>query len=481
MMLRILGKLVYALDMTRFFLSIAAFMAIPLTLGTARADRPEIMSVEVPLSSLVAQDAGISKIIYLNRCKGGCQVKSGAVNNSLTNESTIGPPGTNTLTAFNGDDTEWSRVVKCVQEAYSPYNVTVTDVDPSPMFHGEAMVGGLPTEIGLPNNVGGVSPYAGCSPINNVITFTFSNLVSPSTDRALYLCGVIGQESAHSYGLDHEFDCSSPMTYLPYCGQSFFRNKNTDCGEYTTRVCRCGGTQNSHTSLLATFGPGTVPTGNPVSLITAPAAGATVPSGLAVVANASDRRGLTRAELWVNGYKWTTYEEKRTPDKQTGTFSIATPKNIPDGVMDIQLKAYNDLEMMTTSPTVTVTKGAPCATAATCGAGQQCAAGKCFWEAATGAVGDACEFPQFCESGKCEDLGDGLKCTKTCFAGVSGTCPENFECVAAGNGSLCATKADGGGGGGCCSVNGDTSTALLVNGGIGMLILGTLVGRRRKR
>jgi hypothetical protein len=473
--------MVYVLGMNRFSLAVAALVAAPLAFSSvAWADRPIISTVRVPESSLVGQESGIAKILYLNRCTGGCQVKTGSINNSITNETTIGRPGDNTLSAFNGDDTEWKAILKCVQEMYSPYDIQVTDVDPSPRFHGEAMVGGLPTEIGHRADSGGVSPSGGCNPINNVINFTFANVYTRGPGRAVELCGVIGQESAHSYGLDHEFDCSTPMTYLRLCGQPFFRNKNLKCGEFEgVRPCNCGATQNSHTSLLATFGPGTVTTGNPISSIVTPSGG-TVANGFTVVAMASDRRGLSRAEVLLNGYKWAEYTEKRTPDKQNGTISIQMPTNVPDGIIDIEVKAFNDLEMSTTSQKVTVTKGAACTSAATCAPGQQCAAGKCFWEPATGVVGDACEYPQFCESGKCEDLGAGPVCTKICFSGVEGTCPEKFECVNAGASNYCVAAASSDGGG-CCSVGGGNETALLVNGGIGAMLAMLLLGRRRRK
>lgn len=466
------------------FAFVAAVLAVaaPAMAETPQTARPRILDVEVPESSIVGREATLSNIIYLNRCKGGCTLQGGSINDSRSNATTI--PGDNSshiLTEFNGDDTEWAAIVQCVKEMYSPYNVVITETDPGAVtFHQEAMVGGTPGEMNMSNDVGGVSPYAGCSPINSVINFTFANSYPKNSGRAQLLCGVIGQESAHGYGLDHEFDCSTPMTYLNYCGQSFFRNKNLKCGEFATRACRCGATQNSHASLTGTFGPGTPITGNPTAKVLSPANGASVSGSFIVGVDAADKRGIDRIELWLNGYKWAEYTEKRTPDKQVGTIVINAPANVPNGVIDVQVKAFNDIQLNTTSATVTVTKGAPCTSADSCATGQKCEAGKCFWDAPTGQLGDACDYPQFCVGGRCEDAGGGKSCTQTCFVGVAGTCPENFECVAAGAAGLCFAAAPAEGGG-CCSVGQDTDATLLVNAGIGALFLGLVVGRRKRK
>ena len=93
----------------------------------------------------------------------------------------------------------------------------------------------------------------------------------------------IAQASAHSFGLDHTFDCSDPMTYLPACGQQFFRNKEMDCGEYTPRSCRCGdNAEDPHVRLLAIFGQGITPPA-PVVTLGFPADGATVANDFSVI------------------------------------------------------------------------------------------------------------------------------------------------------------------------------------------------------
>ena len=154
------------------------------------------------------------------------------------------------------------------------------------------------------------------------------------------------------------------------------------------------------------------------------------------------------------------------------------PGEIPDSIYDVVVKAYDDLEIVTSSTTVTVTKGAAggCASAASCLEGQKCEAGKCFWDAPTGEVGDACTFPQACLSGNCSDStiqGDGI-CTQSCVVGIADACPMGLDCIATGNSGICyfATAA------GCCSTsNSRTPWAPFLLGG---LVFGFVMFRRRR-
>src|SRR5262249_60972693 len=96
----------------------------------------------------------------------------------------------------------------------------------------------------------------------------------------------VGKETAHAWGLDHEYDCTDPMTYLPACGgQRFFRNKDSKCGTDAPGDCNCDGqcqnsgpTQNSHQRIVGVFGPGT-------SIVPAPTAALTAPKEHATAGN----------------------------------------------------------------------------------------------------------------------------------------------------------------------------------------------------
>jgi hypothetical protein len=192
---------------------------------------------------------GPATIVYVNRCVGGCQVRSGN-NSSINNTSTI-IDGTRNLTEFAHGDARFEEVVACLDKVFSPFNMRITATDPGNVPHHEAIVAGTPGQAGFGNGTGGVSPYS-CGVIDNSITFTFANAIGSNLAD---LCDTAAMEIAHSFGLDHEVNCEDPMTYLTGCGEKRFIDADVPCGENAARPCRCGGTtQNSFRSLVAAVG-----------------------------------------------------------------------------------------------------------------------------------------------------------------------------------------------------------------------------------
>jgi MYXO-CTERM domain-containing protein len=307
-------------------------------------------------------------------------------------------------------------------------------------------------------------------------------------DRVYNICWTAAQESAHNYGLDHAFQysdgqsaCNDPMTYRTDCGgEKFFRNKGALCGENTVRACICPGNQDSHQKLLTLFGPGTVITPPPTVSIVLPAPGAVIASGAAVQAKSYSQRGVARVELWLNNHKWA--EAKGAAFGSQGqpetTYALTLPNNVPNSVIDIVTKSYDDLEEETDSATVTVTKVAPCATADTCLKGQKCEAGKCFWDPPTGAIGVSCTYNEFCIDGLCAGPDTQQICTKNCILGSTDACPMGFDCVATADTMGICLPPDSGG---CCSVDHESSHAIWVHAGLGALVIGLVLRRRRRR
>ena len=467
-----------------------------------RKDPKDIKLARGPVERTTPHVGAISNVIYLERCKGGCTIRKGA-NDARAYTSTI-PDGQGEFQIGEfqnaaGDtgpdaDTEWNMLVKCVQEVYSPFNVQVTDVKPpaSVVTYHMDIVAGLPSDVNLPNSIGGVSPGgAACNGADNWITYSFANLWNGTpVTRTWTLCGVVAQESAHAFGLDHAWShsdgtssCNDPMTYRNDCGgQQFFRNDQMTCGEYQGRACMCGGLQNAHQRLINVFGPGTPITSPPTVTLNLPAAGTTtVTSGAAFSVTAFAQRGIKAVELWVNGYKWGQALAAKwgVNGQPESTYTIALPSGVPDGVMDVVLKAKDDIDV-TTEATITVTKGAPCADASACAAGQKCEAGKCFWEPAAGVLGDECTFDQFCVSGVCAGTSDDKKfCTRECVVDSTASCEEGFRCEEGstlGKGFCIPGSADEGGGGCATSEDATPSAALL----LGLFGLGLVVVRRRR-
>jgi MYXO-CTERM domain-containing protein len=106
--------------------------------------------------------------------------------------------------------------------------------------------------------VGGVSPFTeDCGVIPNSIVFTFAGVYGSAYRD---ICETAAQEVSHSFGLDHEYQCKDPMTYLSGCGDKAFQDNLERCGEYSARTCWCGGTtQNSVAMLRERLGPRETP------------------------------------------------------------------------------------------------------------------------------------------------------------------------------------------------------------------------------
>ena len=116
-------------------------------------------------------------------------------------------------------------------------------------------------------------------------------------------------------------------------------------------------------------------------------------------------------------------------------------------MIDIVVKAYDDIDAETVAPAVTVTKGAPCTSADTCAKGQKCEEGRCFWDPPAGQLGDPCEYNQFCISNNCISTTAGDQyCSQPCVVGVEDSCPMGFMCTGeAGQSGLCVFTPDSGG------------------------------------
>lgn len=237
-------------------------------------------------------------ILYLNRCEGGTTITAGwPDDNTIDRSGILG--GTVTFPPYPYGDASWAEVVAHTQQIYAPFGIVVTDVDPSPMPHDEAIVCGSGGLAGF-GGAGGVAPFT-CDVIDKPITFTFPESLGgdPRT-----IAEVIAQESAHAWGLEHEYKCEDPMSYLSGCGDKTFQDGDYQCGEYSPRACDCGGaTQNSYQYILSLFGPATPDEHAPTATIVAPVDGDVfeVGSSFDVAVEVADDNEVVRVSLYLDG------------------------------------------------------------------------------------------------------------------------------------------------------------------------------------
>jgi hypothetical protein len=443
-------------------------------------------------------DGGTTACTNSSQCSGTCTGSGGTTCVGGTHNGGSCSTAADCMDTCATADYEWNAIMQCLKDVYSPFNVTVSDTAPGGgVSFTEDFIAGTPADIGYgTTSTGGIAP-GGCTAQDNVVSFSFSNINwGTGQDRIWTLCAVAGQETAHAFGLEHEYSfatplfqsqdstCMDPMTYRTDCGgEKFFRNAPSNCGEYMVRPCFCGGLQNSYQKILDVFGQGTSTIPAPTASILLPAANAMVQGQFIVDASTGSRRGVTRVELWLNGYRWV-----ETIGAQFGgngqpnpsTYQLAAPANVPNSVIDVQIKSFDDVGLEGDSPVVTVTKGSPCQDATPCLTGQMCANGRCFWNPPTGMLGDPCTYDQFCVSGMCSPTTTNQVCSQTCTVGVQDACPSGYDCVMLSgvNGFCYPSSGSGGGGGGCCETG--SSGSGWASGGMAMLVLG-LVAKRRRR
>lgn len=299
------------------------------------------------VSAVLAQ----SKIIYLNH--NGVTLTPGN-NDSRTQRSTIASQQT-TIAPWAVNATVWNATVACMRDMFKAYDVQVTDVDPGAANHIEAVFGGSPTQLGMPNNVAGVSPFTtDCSIIENSIVFTFTDVIPADAQTA---CEIMSQEVAHSFGLDHELLASDPMTYLPYNGNRTFQNQAVSCGENTARPCgingsTCRANQNSVTLLSERLGTAGTPgdTIAPTVGITSPSNNATVPPGFTINFTATDNIAVSMATLYVDG--------TAAGSLTAAPFSFVTSATVSEGQHTFKIEATDGINLNAQEITVTIKKGA---------------------------------------------------------------------------------------------------------------------------
>lgn len=460
-----------------------ALVAFAATAASAETVRPRLELVPTHVDPASVPMVVNSKIIFLNRCVGGCKLTSGYTD-SRTNKSQI---GAGTLSAFSFGDTAWNNVVNCVKSTFSRFNVEVTDKDPGPYVdHFEVMVAGSPGQIGLSSGIGGIAEYSCQSPgvctsyLPDTIVFDFAAVYSGYPNRDLEICAVAAQEIAHTWTLDHVTDASDPMTYFDYSGMRQFKDNvqcGSDCVNGTSpfgltcsgnaHTCMSTGTatQNEVQILTKLFGPAGAKA--PTLTMSNPKNGSAQPAGFTINVDCQSSDGVQEVQYSIDGTLKTT--------QAAPPFSYPTPANLAMGSHRVTVLCASKLQAISTA-TADVIIGAPCGTDADCPAGNICYGSACIaGPDAAGGLGATCTQSSDCVNGACANDGKTMACVIPCDLAAN-ACPDGFGCLDAGGGMGVCWVSDNSG---CCDTSGRSA-------GTGPILLGlgfaaVFVTRRRRR
>jgi hypothetical protein len=418
--------------------ALVAAMLSPVTVAFAQdgeeESRPHGIYIPVPEPEQpegMAFGAGARTILFLN--PNGGRYSTGWADDSTQNVSSILSFEAD-IPAYPFGAGSWDTFMTCMRGLYAPFDIEVTDVDPGDAAHMEVVVGGHPNHIGMGSGIGGVAPLT-CGVVPNAVAYAFPETYG---DDPQGICEAAGQESAHAFGLDHEYLCEDILTYLFGCGPKSFQDQDVSCGEYGARQCYCGGaTQNSYQYLMGVLGPAENDA-PPTVEITSPEDGAGVPPGFAVEAAASDDGAIDRLELYVDG--------ALQGADDAAPWSFTTPADLGAGPHEIEVRAIDDGAHTTADRiTVRVDPVSDPGDDDPVGPGDPDDPGVDPGDPddpiLPGDFGAPCDDGAVCTSNACANAvsGDGY-CTEEC---AEGECPLGYECSTLDVGSYCLFAGDG--------------------------------------
>ncbi len=200
---------------------------------------------------LTSRDASARVVVYLEQ--GGASLTAGADAAARARSSVLIGRGLDEarVPGWSRSDADWQRTVACVQRGFAAWQVDVVDERPASGEFIMAVVGGESRALGYGRDVAGVAPYSGAV-IHGAVAFVFEQTIHGGADA---VCEVAVHEIGHTLGLDHEYLCEDPMSYLHGCGAKRFQDAEVACGEWAPRECADGAAmQNSVRHLGAVLG-----------------------------------------------------------------------------------------------------------------------------------------------------------------------------------------------------------------------------------
>ena len=232
-----------------------------------------------------------------------------------------------------------TAVMQATRADWAAYNIEVVDQRPSSGEYTMNMTG--PTNpFGF--GVLGIAPVdCGNFQTHSNITYAFHS-VDDGFDAAT-TATTIGQEVAHSYGLEHVDQPADILNPTNAGGDPSFMDEclpivgGALCTQQHELECPEGGAQNSHQELLTLFGPSIPDVDGPVVLVTAPLTGTIFDEGdgFNVIVTITDESEVVEANLYSNG---------QLVDTDTSAPWGWQINNVPGGIYALEVVAKDEFE-----------------------------------------------------------------------------------------------------------------------------------------
>jgi len=407
----------------------------------------------VPNISTFAAPTG-PRIIYLNKNGGTYNVTNGATDASTNSANTIasGDGGTHMNAVIPPIDAvfDWNYIVQCVKTQYKPYNVIITETEPTSGNYVEAVVGGDGASTGWSASSGilGVASADNfCGVTEKGIAFSFAHNHIGITKQNDELCATVAHEVGHLLALEHEIASKDTMSYVPFAssGSKAFTDPSSQCGTdaQDTNPCSCAQTAPNMTSsgmrLTQFVGLRPIETNPPTLDVTSPGDQVTLPPSFIVTADASDDTAMDQVAVLLGA---NTMGASTMPTSGT-TYTIPV-NNAAEGTYTLEVQAIDLAGNITKKDLAVVI--------------------------AKSDLGGNCLNSSDCIANMCAAKDDGSHfCTQVCDA--SNACPDNFDCTPVGEQSLCVPSSGG------CNIGGGDQRTLVVLVGLSLAV----VLRRRRR
>ena len=233
------------------------------------------------------------------------ELRNGGFDDSRTNTTQLGEFAGQNFAPYGNDESKRAAVMEAVRQDWAAYNILVVDQRPA---SGEYTMNMTGPSNPFGGGVLGIAPLdCNDQQTHNNITYAFHS--AGDGFSAAITATTIGQEVAHSYGLEHVNEPGDIMNPYNAGGDPVFNDtciqivQSLSCPQQHAAVCGSQQMQNSHQELLNLFGAAIPDAAPPTVSITFPGDGDTFEAGanFEVMVNALDDTGIESVQLFNNG------------------------------------------------------------------------------------------------------------------------------------------------------------------------------------